>query len=257
MPALKEICDYLDDLLEISRFPHDPSNNGLQFQGVNEVHKAVFAVDASEAVFNIAADLDADFIFTHHGISWGSGIRRMTGPTATRIKALAANGISLYAAHLPLDAHEMIGHNALLGNMLNLKDVEKFGSYHDYQIGIKGTLPKAMSLKEMSGLFNKNLPSEGDFSGLGDFSRKIKHVAVISGGGAWPELFDEIAQSDVEALITGEFTHEIWHPALESGTSVLGLGHYRSETPGVIAVMGAIREQFQIETEFIDIPTGL
>ena len=56
MPALKEICDYLDDLLEISRFPHDPSNNGLQFQGVNEVHKAVFAVDASEAVFNIAAD---------------------------------------------------------------------------------------------------------------------------------------------------------------------------------------------------------
>ena len=61
----------------------------------------------------------------------------------------------------------------------------------------------------------------------------------------------------MEALITGEFTHEIWHPALESGTSVLGLGHYRSETPGVIAVMNAVREQFQIETEFIDIPTGL
>ena len=47
MPALKEICDYLDDLLEINRFSHDPSNNGLQFQGVIEVHKAIFAVDAS------------------------------------------------------------------------------------------------------------------------------------------------------------------------------------------------------------------
>lgn len=257
MPALKEIADYLDGLLEIARFPLDPSNNGLQFQGGNDVKKAVFAVDASEAVFSVASDLDADLIFVHHGLSWGNGIRRFTGITARRLTALAANGMSLYAAHLPLDANSMFGHNALLGEMLHLKDVEPFGTYHDYKIGIQGMLPRRTSLLEIADLFDKALPSEGHFSGLGDFEQKIKRVAIISGGGAWPELFDEISCANIDALITGEIEHPSWHPAMETGTSVLALGHYRSETPGVIAVMNAVKAQFGIDVEFIDIPTFL
>ena len=121
MPALKELTTYLDELLELDRFPHDPSNNGLQFQGNNQVRKAVFAVDASEAAMTIAADLEADFLFVHHGISWGSGLRRITGGCAERIKILAKDNISLYAAHLPLDANEMLGHNALLAQMAELE----------------------------------------------------------------------------------------------------------------------------------------
>lgn len=44
-----------------------------------------------------------------------------------------------------------------------------------------------------------------------------------------------------------------WKP----GVSVLSMGHYRSETPGVDAVMQEVREHFDIETEFLDLPTGL
>lgn len=257
MPSLKELTDYLNDLLEIEKFPHDPSNNGIQFQGTNEVHKAVFAVDASEAVFSIAADMDADFIFVHHGISWGNGFTRLTGSLASRIKVLAANDITLFAAHLPLDAHEMMGHNVLLGEILDLKNVEPFGTYHGTKIGIKGTLPKPMTLKAIAKIFNENLPSEGEFSGIGDFEQKISSLVIVSGGGAWHELFEEMTQSDAEALITGEFSHSVWHSAQEAGISVLGLGHYRSETPGVLAVMEAVRNQFDMDVEFIDIPTYL
>ncbi len=257
MPSLKELKDYLDSLLEISAFPHDPSNNGLQFQGANTVRKAVFAVDASAAAFTLAADLDADFIFVHHGISWGSGLKYLTGSTADRVKVLAQNDISLYAAHLPLDANDVFGHNALLAEIIGLQDREKFGTYHDCRIGIAGTLPKAAAMKQLAKIFHEALPSEGEMKGIGDFDRKLERIAVISGGGAWPELFDEIAAGNVDGLVTGEFTHEVWHPAMEAGVPVLGLGHYRSETPGVIAVMNAVREQFDIETEFIDLPTNL
>ncbi len=257
MPSLKELKDYLDSLLELDEFPHDPSNNGLQFQGGNTVQKAVFAVDASAATFSIAADLDADFIFVHHGISWGEGIRQITGSMADRIKILANNDVSLYAAHLPLDANDVFGHNALLAEMIGLQNREKFGRYHGSRIGIAGALPEAMTMKQLAKIFHEALPSEGEFKGIGDFDRKLEHVAVISGGGAWAELFDEIASGNVDGLITGEFTHEVWHPAMEAGVPVLGLGHYRSETPGVIAVMNAVREQFDLETEFIDLPTNL
>ena len=47
------------------------------------------------ALFCRAADLDAGFLFVHHGISWGSGIRRIDGILADRIKLLAANGVKI------------------------------------------------------------------------------------------------------------------------------------------------------------------
>ena len=108
-----DLVRFLDTILELSSWPDDPSNNGLQFAGSGTVERAVFAVDASAELFRIAAERHADFIFVHHGFSWGSGIRRIDGILADRITTLAKNGISLYAAHLPLDAHPRFGHNAL------------------------------------------------------------------------------------------------------------------------------------------------
>lgn len=257
MASLNDIVSYMDGILEPSKFSHDPSNNGLQFRGVAEVAKIAFAVDASAAVFAAAADIDADLVVTHHGLSWGSGFKRIDGILADRITLLAANGISLYSSHLPLDANELIGHNALIGGMLPLEDIKPFGTYHDYKIGITGKLAKPMTLQKIADILDKELPSSGDFALLGDPKSKITHASVISGGGAWPELFDEFEKTEATLLITGTATHEVFHPALESGINILMLGHYRSETPGIIALMNTVREHFGIECEFIDIPSGL
>ncbi len=253
-----DIVRFLDQILELGQWPDDPSNNGLQFAGDTEVEKAVFAVDASAELFCKAADLDADFVFVHHGISWGSGIRRIDGILAERVKLLAANGISLYAAHLPLDAHPRFGHNARLSDMIGLDDRRTFGTYHGKKIGFQGVLPKSKTVSELAKNLDKALPSSGDFGIVGDPSQKVKTVGIISGGGAWPELFDEIAPEDhVDCLVTGEATHEVFHPAKEYGAAILTLGHYRSETPGVFAVMDLVKSKFGIETVFVDIPTNM
>ena len=252
-----DIARFLDQILELGQWPDDPSNNGLQFAGDSEVAKAVFAVDASAELFCKAADLDASFVFVHHGISWGAGIRRIDGILADRVKLLAANGISLYAAHLPLDANPRFGHNARLSDMIGLVKRSTFGTYHGRHIGFRGVLPEAKTVSELAQILDKALPSSGDFGFIGDSALVVKSVGVISGGGAWPDLFDETAPDHLDCLITGEATHEVFHPAKENGTAILTLGHYRSETPGVFAVMDLVKSKFGIETAFVDIPTNM
>lgn len=255
--ARNDIASFLDRILELDQWPDDPSNNGLQFAGDAEVAKAVFAVDASAELFCKAADLDAGFIFVHHGISWGSGIRRIDGILADRVKLLAANGISLYAAHLPLDANPRFGHNACLADMIGLADRRTFGMYHGKATGFRGVLSETKTVSELARILDKALPSSGGFGFVGDPAQEVKSVGVISGGGAWPELFDEFADDHLDCLITGEATHEVFHPAKEYGTAILTLGHYRSETPGVFAVMDLVKSKFGIETVFVDIPTNM
>ena len=229
MAKLKDVAAFLDERLNIAKFRSDASNNGLQFEGGQDVFKAVFAVDASHALFTTAADLDADFIFVHHGISWGGSLKRILSLDAKRVAMLAANSISLYGAHLPLDAHPEIGHNALLARMMKLEKPSPFGEYDSYNIGFQGTLPKEMTVKGLAKLLD----------------------------GAYPAVFSELYALGIDCLVTGEMTHEAYHYALEAGVSVLSMGHYRSETPGVDAVMQEVREHFDIETEFLDLPTGL
>ena len=255
--ARNDISQFLDRILELENWPDDPSNNGLQFAGNIEVAKAVFAVDASAELFRRAADLGADFIFVHHGISWGNGIRRIDGILAERVTLLAKNGISLYAAHLPLDANPRFGHNARLSDMIGLSDRSTFGEYHGKRIGVRGVLPEEKTVAELAEIFDRSLPSSGPYGIIGDPSQSVGSVGVISGGGAWPDLFDEIALDHLDCLITGEASHEVFHPARETGTAILTLGHYRSETPGVFAVMDLVKSKFGIETVFLDIPTNL
>ena len=105
---LAELTDFLDSMLMLDKFSRDASNNGLQVEGSAEVTSAVFGVDACQELFDAAAAKGADFIFVHHGMSWGSEPRRFSGIVARRLSTLFQNKISLYAAHLPLDAHPQI-----------------------------------------------------------------------------------------------------------------------------------------------------
>ena len=257
MARLKDIAAFLDERLEIAKYRSDASNNGLQFEAGPEVRKALFAVDASYALFSTAADLDADFLFVHHGISWGGSLKRICSLDAKRVSMLAANSISLYGAHLPLDANPEIGHNILLAKMMRLEDPRPFGEYDSYRIGFQGILPKETTVGELAKLLDRTLLSEGPYHIFGDAGRKIMRVAAISGGGAYPEVFGELYSEGIDCLVTGEMTHEAFHYASEAGVAVIAMGHYRSETPGVDAVMREVSEHFDVETEFIDLPTGM
>lgn len=254
---LSDIVRHLDNLLELSSYRDDKSNNGLQFEGAATVGKVAYGVDASARFFERAAAEGADLVFTHHGISWGSSLKRITGGAAARVGILARHGISLYSAHLPLDAHPSLGHNALLAKMLGLSDQKPFGEYSGHFIGFSGELAKPMSCEDIAGHLDKTLASSGPYRIFGEERGAVRRVGVVSGGGCWPEIMDEMDAQGVECLVTGEMEHEAFNAMLESKCRVIAMGHYRSETPGVLAVMAELERSLGIPGVFIDLPTNL
>ncbi len=252
---LRELTYYLDHLLRLSDWKDDPSNNGLQWEGNEMVSKAAFAVDASQETFQMAVEQGAEILFVHHGISWGGGTKRFTGLMGKRLEYLANHRLSLYAVHLPLDANPEFGHNVCLCRMIGLENLVPFGTYHGKKIGFFGILPTPKTVKTISAELHAALKCTHDPRFMGNVLKKCRKIGVISGGGAWPELFEECLDDGIQCLITGEATHESFHPAKEAGTAVVSLGHYHTETVGVRSVMELVEDKFGIDTIWIDYPT--
>lgn len=251
--SVTELTEYLDNLLDLKAFAGDHSNNGLQVEASAKVKKAVFSVDASLELFEEAARRKADFVLVHHGISWGSEPKRFDGLVGKRLSVLFRNNISFYAAHLPLDAHPRLGHNARLADMIGLKKRKMFFEYDGNPIGVAGKLPAPQSAKALAECFEKAL---GCKAVIFNPARKISSVGIVSGGGGFGAVL-AVQSEKLDCLVTGEIGHSSYHYIKETGIPVIGLGHYYSETPGVLAVMEKIKDKFGIDCEFADIPTGM
>jgi putative NIF3 family GTP cyclohydrolase 1 type 2 len=78
-----------------------------------QVRKIALAVDVSPQIIETAVAWQADMLLVHHGILWGK-LERIAGPLGVRVRAMMRHGLNLYAAHLPLDAHPVVGNNAVL-----------------------------------------------------------------------------------------------------------------------------------------------
>jgi dinuclear metal center YbgI/SA1388 family protein len=213
------------------------------------------ATKPADQVSATGDDAKADFLFVHHGISWGGGFRRITGIDAKRIGLLFSAGITLYAAHLPLDAHVQWGNNAQLAQILGLKELEPFCNVDGMTIGWAGTLSRSTAIEKLVTKLKEAL-GDPECNFYGDPDVKIKKIAIVSGGCSEEVLF-QASEAGADLLLTGEFKHQLYHPARELGMNVIAAGHYATETTGVKAVMALIQEKFGIEVEFADCPTGL
>lgn len=251
-----DLIDRLNDQLRIDAFADsDTSENGLQV-GTQDGYadRVAFAVDAAVETIEAAAEWDADMLVVHHGLSWG-GIDRVTGRTYERIARLIENDIDLYAAHVPLDAHEVLGNAAGLCDLLELDDRRPFGEYDGEHLGQAGRLPTALDSAELEMLLANELDHGGSGVQVLDFgANTIRDVAIVTGRG--PEWLDEAVEEGVDAFITGEGVGELYHQAKEEGMTVFLAGHYATETFGVRSLANLI-DNVGPATTFIDAPTGL
>ena len=252
----QEFTAFLDELFREVK-ANDYSNNGLQAEGRDEVRKVGFAVDACVQTFEMALQAGCDFLFCHHGISWGGGIQRFTGYQAARLRTLLANGLSLYAMHLPLDAHPAVGNNAQLAELVGIPVEHRraFGFYQGQSIGFGGELATPVSCDDLAAKLDAAL---GGTSRVFCFreDRMLRSIGIVSGGGAF--AIDEGAAAGYDALLTGEVSHQHYHYIREQGFCVIASGHYATETTGPRAVQRAVQARFpELECIFLDAPTAL
>lgn len=252
---LNEFDKEMRERLDISRFDFDFSLNGIQVASSEgkEIKKVALAVDACQATIDEAATKGADLLFVHHGLFWGSPLA-IKGAHYNRVKTLLDSDMALYACHLPLDAHPVMGNNAQMAISLGAKEYDMFGVYHGEKIGVKCRLPFCMRAEEIAKLLGfsvewglKILPFGKD----GD----IETVGIISGAGG--EDVEQAIAEGLDCYITGEVPHQVYHTALENHMTLIAGGHYQSEVFGVKAVGRMLEQVFGIDTFFIDKRTAL
>jgi dinuclear metal center YbgI/SA1388 family protein len=243
MAACKEIESYLATLLAVDRFK-DYGPNGLQVEGRAEVRRLVSGVTASRALIDAAIVDGADAILVHHGLFWRGQDGRLTGWLAERVKRLMANGINLFAYHLPLDAHAELGNNAQLGLKLGLAADARFG---EQDLGFAG--PAALTLEALAQRVQAVLAREplvlpGD-------GRAVRRIGWCTGGAQG--YFEAAIAAGVDAFITGEVSEPQAHLARETGVAFLACGHHATERYGAPAVAAHVAERFGLTHSFIEI----
>ena len=216
--TLEKIVGWLDRALEIDRFD-DVSNNGLQVAGPSRVSKVAFAVDASLASVEAAVASGAQLLVVHHGLSWGGGIRRLTGGMFRVVEAAVKGGLAIAGYHLPLDANRKYGNNYELARFLGLKGLKPAFTYHGNVIGVTGMNPQGVK------------------------------VGVCSGGAG--EFAEEAQRLGCRLFITGEASWGEQIAAENCGMEMICAGHYATETFGVKALARAVRDKFRIPSVFL------
>jgi putative NIF3 family GTP cyclohydrolase 1 type 2 len=206
---LYRITRWLDETLDLAAFD-DVSNNGLQIARTGETVTCVaFAVDGSLASVRAAAAAGAQLLVVHHGISWGGGMRRLTGGLYSVVRAAMDADLALYAAHLPLDANREVGNNWELARYLGLTRLEPAFSYHGNVIGVTG------------------------------FNAHGRQIGVCSGGAG--EFAEAARKLGCDLYVTGEANWGERIAAENCAQPMICAGHYETETFGVKALAARLK----------------
>lgn len=252
---LTSLVDTLNNELQVSQF-NDSAYNGLQIDGqVAAITRVAFAVDAGFSVVEEAIQRGCQLLVVHHGVLWGKA-EPVVGPWARKLALCLKNGLSLYAAHLPLDGHPVIGNAALVArDLLDAQHIVPAFEYHGSPIGVTATLKIPTDLEAVTARLAQ-CPGGLERPLVLPFGKaSISHVGVATGSATF--MIPEAARRGLDLFITGEPKQEAYHVAKELGMSVVCMGHYASETFGVRALQRVLEGRFGVKTEWIDEPTGI
>jgi len=255
--ALSTVAEFLDSTLGIPGVPDYPNAlNGVQLANSGDIERIATAVDFSSATARGAIAAGAKLLIVHHGMFWG-GVQSITAHRYERLRALLANDVAVYSAHLPLDIHPLYGNNALLALRLGLAPSAGFVRHQTIEVGLSGesnvaTRDLAEPLRALAREFGGTLvttPFEAD--------RITRQWGICTGSGADSASLREASSLGLDTIIVGEGPHHTAIEAVELGIVVMYAGHYATETLGVRALGDAVAAQFGLSSTFIDVPSGL
>lgn len=254
---LASIAAHLDRELRTEEVPDYPGAlNGVQVENVGAITRCAVSVDASLRTIDGAIAAGATLLIVHHGLFWGSTLP-LRGRFFERVRRLITHDVAVYASHLPLDLHPLLGNNALLARELGLDPECGFARFQSIQVGIAGecdvaTESLAGRLETIASAANGSVRRVGVTPG-----RRTRRWGICTGAGASSDTLREAAAADIDTLIVGEGAHHTAVEADEMGIAVLYAGHYATETLGVRALGAEVERAFGIPWTFVDAPTGL
>lgn len=242
-----DLANFLANELDINRF-RDYCPNGMQVEGRERIDLVVTGVTASLALLEAARDAGADAVIVHHGYFWRGEDARVIGPKQRRLKLLMTNDMNLFAYHLPLDVHPLLGNNAQLAKRLGLIADSRFA---EQDLGWIGRADPAMrTVADLVAVIERVLDRSPMV--IGDTSKPLGRVAWCTG--AAQNAFGDAIAAGADVYLSGEISEQTVHLAHESGAVYLACGHHATERYGVQALGEHLAATFGVRHRFIDIP---
>ena len=240
----------LSELLQSTLKPHlfnDYCPNGLQVEGRAHIKRVVTGVTACQALIDKAIELQADAVLVHHGFFWKNENPCVIGIKQKRLKALLAHDISLFAYHLPLDAHHELGNNVQLAKKLGLGMTEALYPDNPKQVGNIAILDEAMLATDFASLCERVLGQKSIH--IVGFNPLIKRIGFCTG--AAQGFIEQAVLMGCDAYLSGEISEPTVHVARETGIHYFGAGHHATERYGVQAVGEFLAAKLGIEHVFV------
>lgn len=194
-----------------------------------DVHRILFAVDATLPVVQEAEHWGAELIITHHPLLFGGAkCIRYDQPEGAVLASLMAAQINLIAAHTNLDSAPG-GTGDALAAALNLTAIRKIGDDPYLRLG---RLPRAIPAGELLPHIDELLHAHTRM--YGDTTAPLRRIAVAPG--AYGEGYAAAALAGAQAFVVGEIKHHEILAALALGLVVFETGHHETEQPGMAAL---------------------
>ncbi|MEX0683777.1 MAG: Nif3-like dinuclear metal center hexameric protein [Dehalococcoidia bacterium] len=245
-----------DDFAEVATFSRDAGIpiaeyatptfmrrfNGLMLANAYEVQIAYTVVFPSDDVI-VEVERRAygrpAIIFTHHPMDFETSGRGLIPIGPTSLDRLHAAGISLYAAHAPLDCHDSVSTSRALAREIGVPADETFAAYMGGHAGVIGEiaplafpnfLERVRTACEVERIDSKRV------------HETVQRVAVVAGGAAFPDLMQEAADAGCDTYVTGDYRVRHGGPwaeehrpqfdpfVAEVPLNLVGASHYATES---------------------------
>ncbi len=238
MAKVKDIRDYLDGRVPFST-KLDFDNVGLLAgEPEKEVHRALCALDVTDAVIEEAAALGAELIVAHHPLIFHA-LKSVCSDelVGRRIYALARSGISAICLHTNLDAAAG-GVNDALMDALGCEDVRTLGG--SGAIPRFGRLPQPTDLQAFLARTKRAL----DANGLRYVDGGRACCVVGCCGGSGGDFLEEALAVGCDTFVTADVKHDRFLAAAELGINLVDGGHFSTENVVVPRLRQMLLEGF-------------
>ncbi len=246
MADLLTLERYCNQQLEIDGFD-DYCPNGLQVEAGKQVQRLMVGVTACQALIDEAVAWGADLLLVHHGFFWKNEAAPIRGIKGRRIAALLRNGVSLFAYHLPLDAHPVWGNNRQLAELCEFPHPQATAAGHG--LLWRSSLDSDVSAEELGARLHLLLQRETLH--IPGRSERIRNLGWCTG--AAQGFIEEASALGLDAYISGEISEATVHAARELGIHYFAAGHHATERLGVQALGRHLAEKFSLDYRFVDI----
>ncbi len=240
---LFELENELNSIYKFDEF-EDFCKNGIQVEGKKEVNRIILGVTITKDLIEHSIINNADAIIVHHGI-FGKNFFELKGTLKSRIKLLLGKNISLIAIHLPMDAQPGIGHNKVIADIIGLDNLKSFN------FGFSGDNVEKLSIENINiKIIDYLKKSSGNSLNLKnikiiDYLKSIPNKITIISGDSY-KYFEQAISEGTDLFICGTINEYIPPIAKENGKSIIALGHYNSETPGIIKLAQVLNEKLNL-----------